>query len=158
MKNDNLLKLGGLALMGWLFLEKKDEAPQGENLFQIKDGRIIPESQMVQNGYVKFGGRWVLASDLALAAGQMGITNTTTINPRTPKGLQILNLLFNAGQTLTASIIHNTNAIKKDLIMQIKLKYMITHSPNYNANFAYTIAQLNTFGLRKLKDIFKNGR
>lgn len=157
MKNSTLMKGLGIGLLGWVFLGSSKEE-QKENYFRVKDGREVPESQMPAEGYVKYGGKWVLKSDLQIAAGTLGITDTTTINPTTPTGLRILNLLFGAGQTITASIINNTEKAKKDLITQIQLKYLVTHSPSYNANFPHTIAQLNTYTIKQLEEILKNGQ
>ncbi|MGH1338300.1 MAG: hypothetical protein ACRBFS_19405 [Aureispira sp.] len=158
MKSNDLMKMGAVLGIGWLLFGPGAAPQEQENYFKLKDGRIIAESKMPGEGYVKFGGKWVLASDLALAAGQAGVTDTTAINPTTQKGWQILNILLQAGSTLSASIINNTTQAKKDLITQIQLKYMVSQSPSYNANFTHTIAQLNTYPLKQLKEILENGK
>lgn len=156
MTTETLLK--GLGIAFGIYLVTNNQEETKENYFRIKDGSVIPESQMASKGYVKYGGRWVHVDDLAIAAGQAGVTDVTTINPTTPKGLQILNLLQQAGVTITTSIINNTKQAKEDLILQIVIKYMTAGSPNYNANFTHTVAQLNTYTLTKLKDILENGQ
>lgn len=142
------LALGG----GYFFLN----ANRQQTLYNTPYGQL-PASQLPQYGYVNINGLWYPQNVVNDAGQTLGFTGT--VQQGTNQWITLVNYLLNTGLNLYTTISSElcNDQKKTDLKNQIFAKYQSTVSIDYDPNFPYTQAQLDTYNCSQLNKILSTG-